>query len=201
MPTRRPRASPSNSTATTLLDAKWKITDQQQLIDQLGRLPDGLRIDNAAEMLPDNYSALYRAPFATGYNILDIQQRFELLSQWPNLSPSMHWDLLNVGYVLTPADAKVAPEVGAKLVTSNSQGKLWQRAHQPSYAHFSTSIRSAQTSITLNGLLNASQSSDNQPPVSMESGQLRDTPSSSGRRQSIQRSTRSGRPVCVARWI
>ena len=52
--------------ATTLLDAPWKIGDQQQLIEQLQRLPDALRIDNAAEVLPDNYSAVYQTPFATG---------------------------------------------------------------------------------------------------------------------------------------
>ena len=161
--------------ATALIDQHWKVADQQQLIDQLGRLPDGIRIDNAAEVLPDNYSAVYRAPFATGYNILDLQQRFALLTQWPNLSPSLRWDLLNVGYVLTAVDAKGPPETDAQLVTSNSQGQLWQRAHQPSYAQFSTRIRPAQTSIAINGLLDASQTSSGQPPVSSDSGQLHTT--------------------------
>lgn len=164
------------SYATQLLDAPWKITDQQQLIDQLRQLPDGLRADNAAEVLPDNYSAVYQAPFASGYNILDLQYRFDLLTQWPNLSPATRWDLLNVGYVLTAADAKDPPEDGAKLVLANSQGKLWQRARQPSYAHFSTSLRPVATSITLNGLLSQpGQSLDAQPSVAADGQDLHET--------------------------
>ncbi|KAB8143773.1 hypothetical protein F8S13_07650 [Chloroflexia bacterium SDU3-3] len=153
--------------ATTMLNAPWEIADQQQLIGQLRQVPDGVRVDNTAEVLPDNYSAVWRMPFATGYNILDLQQRFELLSQWPNLPPALRRDLLNVGYVLTADDA-APPEPGATLVLENSQGKLWKRAAQPSYAHFSTSFRVASTSITMNGLLNATGSLDAQPPVSMD---------------------------------
>lgn len=161
--------------ATTLLDAPWQIADQQQLIDQLARLPDGVRIDNSAEVLPDNYSAVWRTPFATGYNILDLQERFELLSQWPNLDSATRHDLLNVGYILTAPDATDPPEADARLVVDNSQGKLWERAKQPSYAHFSTAIRPAETSITINGLLNDAQALDAQPTVAMASGQLSET--------------------------
>jgi hypothetical protein len=161
--------------AAKMLDTRWQIADQQALIDAIGRLPDGLRIDNAAEVLPDNYSAVYRAAFSTGYNILDMQQRFELLTQWPNVSDSRRWNLLNVGYILTAAEAKAAPEPGARLVLGNSQGQLWQRAQQPSYAHFSTSIRPAETSITLSGLLQASPPDAARPPVSMDRGQLHQT--------------------------
>ena len=160
---------------TKLLDARWKIEDQNQLIGQLSRLPDGLRIDNKAEILPDNYSAVYQTPFATGYNILDLQERFQLLNQWPKLTPTMHHDLLNVGYVLTAPDAEEAPEPTAKLLLANSQGKLWQRVPQPSYAHFSTALRPAVTSITINGLLNATQSLDVQPTISMADEQLQPT--------------------------
>lgn len=159
---------------TVLLDAPWKVADQQQLLDRLARLPDGVRADNAAEVLPDNYSAMYRTPFATGYNILDLQQRFELLTQWPNLTPSTRWDLLNVGYVLTPADAKDPPEPDARLIAANSQGKLWARATQPSYARFSTSVRPATTSITLNGLLRDGQPLEAQPPLAVDGGRLDD---------------------------
>jgi hypothetical protein len=158
-----------------ILDAPWQIADQQQLIDRLVELPDGVRVDNAAEALPDNYSAVYRAPFATGYNILDIQQRFELLTQWPNLSPTTRWDLLNAGYILSAPDAAEPPEADARLVLENSQGKLWQRARQPSYARFSTAIRPAETPITINGLLGASPSLDAQPAIAADSGQLRET--------------------------
>ncbi|KPV49123.1 hypothetical protein SE17_34390, partial [Kouleothrix aurantiaca] len=118
---------------TQLLDVPWKIADQQQLLNRLASMPDGVRGDNTAEILPDNYSALYRTPFASGYNILDLQQRFEMLTQWPNLPASTRWDLLNVGYVLAQPDAKDAPEPDAKLVVDNSQGKLWERAQQPTY--------------------------------------------------------------------
>jgi hypothetical protein len=159
----------------TSLDAPWQVADQQQLIGQLGRLPDGVRVDNAAEALPDNYSAIYRAPFATGYNILDIQQRFEQLTQWPDLPPATRWDLLNAGYVLAAPNAKDPPEPDAKLLMENSQGKLWERARQPGYAHFSTSIRPAETSIADNGLLMAGQPLGIQPPVAAERGQLRET--------------------------
>lgn len=160
--------------ATQLLNAPWQITDQQELIDRLARLPDGVRIDNAAEALPDNYSAVYRTPFATGYNILDLQQRFELLSQWPNLAPTTRWDLLNVGYVLTDAEDEQPPAADAKLVLGNSQGKLWRLAQQPVFARFSTSLRPAQTSITLNGLLSLGQPIDAQPALSLDGGKLRE---------------------------
>ncbi len=160
---------------TTLLDARWQIEDQNQLIGKLSQLPDGLRIDNKAEILPDNYSAVYQTPFATGYNILDLQERFQLLTQWPKLTPALHHDLLNVGYVLTAPDAEEAPEPTAKLVLANSQGKLWARVPQPSYAQFSTAIRPAVTSITINGLLNATQSLDAQPTISMADAQLPST--------------------------
>jgi hypothetical protein len=159
----------------TLIEAPWQIGDQQQLIDRLAELPDAVRLDNAAEALPDNYSAVYRVPFATGYNILDIQQRFELLTQWPNLSPTTRWDLLNAGYILTAPDAADPPEADAKLVLENSQGKLWQRARQPDYARFSTAIRPAQTSITLNGLLSAGHPLDSQPPIAIDRGRIHDT--------------------------
>ena len=162
--------------AATMLKAPWERSDQQQLIDRLAQLPDGTRIDNAAEVLPDNYSAIWRTPFASGYNILDIQQRFELLTQWPNLSDSARLDLLGVGYVLTLADAKTPPEPDARLLIANSQGKLWERARQPGYAHFSTGLRSVATSITLNGLLNRpGQPFDNRPAVTLDGGQLRAT--------------------------
>ena len=160
---------------TELLDVPWKVADQQQLIDRLASLPDGIRADNAAEILPDNYSALYRTPFATGYNILDLQQRFELLSQWPTLPASTRWDLLNVGYVLTQPDATDPPEPNARLLVDNSQGKLWERARQPSYARFSTTVRPATASITLNGLLINGQSLGAQPPISVDSGTLDST--------------------------
>ena len=151
---------------TTVLKAPWQIADQQQLIDRIRQLPSGRRIDNAAEVLPDNYSAVWRAPFATGYNILDIKERYELLTAWPNLSDSARWDLLNVGHILTAADAEEPPEPGARLLIGNSQGKLWERARQPDYAHFSTGIRLAETPITLNGLLSRlDQPFDDRPAV------------------------------------
>jgi hypothetical protein len=162
--------------ATAMLDAQWKITDQQQLIDRLRRMPDGLRADNTAEVLPDNYSAVYQTPFATGYNILDLQERFELLTQWPNLNQATRWELLNVGYVLTAADAADPPAPDAQLVEKNSQGQLWRLAQQPSYAHFSTSIRPVETSIAVSSLFKRKdQSIDAQPAVGMERKQLHKT--------------------------
>ncbi|NTW03016.1 MAG: hypothetical protein HGA19_17325 [Oscillochloris sp.] len=162
--------------ATTLLDAPWQITDQDQLITQIANLPDGVRVDNTAEGLPDNYSQVFRTSFATGYNILDIQERFALLTEWPNLDVGMRHDLLNVGYILTTPDIQDSPEEGATVVLENSQGRLWKRANQPSYAHFSTSIRSVKTLITLNGLLSRpGERLDNQPSINIESGQLRET--------------------------
>lgn len=161
--------------ATTMLDANWKIEDQTQLIERLSHLTDGLRIDNSAEVLPDNYSAVYQTPFATGYNILNLQERFQLLTQWPKLSNRLQYDLLNVGYVLTAPDATEPPEPEAKLLLENSQGKLWQRAQVPSYARFSTSLRPAATSITINGLLNAMGAIDTQPAVTLNGAELHST--------------------------
>lgn len=162
--------------ATTMLDAPWKITDQDELIAAAAGVPDGVRIDNTAEVLPDNYSQVYRTPFATGYNILDMQERFVLQTQWPNLSDTIRRDLLNVGYILTLPDITEPPEEGATVVLENSQGKLWQRATQPSYARFSTSLRPAETLITLNGLLNRPGIGVGQEPaVTIEGGALHAT--------------------------
>lgn len=161
--------------ATTMLDANWKVEDQTQLIERLSHLTDGLRIDNRAEVLPDNYSAVYQTPFATGYNILDLQERFQLLTQWPKLSNRLQYDLLNIGYVLTAPDTADPPEPAAKLILENSQGKLWQRAQLPSYARFSTTIRPATTAVTINGLLNATGAIDTQPAVTLDDAELRST--------------------------
>ncbi len=159
--------------ATGLLDAPWKITDQDALLAALRRLPPGVRVDNTAEVLPDNYSQVDRIPFATGYNVLDIAERFQMLTEWPNLGDTTRRDLLNVGYVLTLPDAADAPEPGAKLLLKNSQGQLWERAQQPSYAQFSTSLRPAATAITLNGLLSRpGVAPDAQPSVAAEGAQL-----------------------------
>ncbi|MCX6050599.1 MAG: hypothetical protein NT075_36375 [Chloroflexi bacterium] len=162
--------------ATTMITETWQISDQQQLIAQLHQLPDGLRVDNAAEVLPDNYSAVYQTPFATGYNILDLQERFTLLKQWPKLSNPVWRDLMNVGYVLTAPGIADPPEPDARLLLENSQGKLWARAQQPSYAHFSTSIRPAALSLAINWLLSVpGQTLATQPSVDMDQKQLQAT--------------------------
>jgi len=157
---------------TTMLKSKWQIEDQDQLIERLQHLTNGLRIDNQAEVLPDNFSAVYQTPFATGYNILDLQARFQILTQWPKLDPTLYYDLLNVGYILTAPDAEAAPETGATLLLANSQGKLWVRAQMPAYAHFSTALRPAHTSITINGLLNAGQPLGAQPTIAVDDDPL-----------------------------
>ncbi|MFN8495814.1 MAG: DUF6541 family protein [Caldilineaceae bacterium] len=176
--------------ATTLLNADWQVEDQQQMIDRLNRLADGVRIDNSDEVLPDNYSAVYQTPFATGYNILDLQDRFQLFTQWPKLNTAVRYNLLNIGYVLTAppgaapakaaatpakdatATAQAKPDPDGKVILENSQGKLWATTQQPSYAHFSTRIRPVTTSIAINGLLNTGQPLDAQPTIAIDKGQL-----------------------------
>ncbi len=170
--------------ATTLLNAAWQVGDQQQMINRLSRLADGVRIDNSAEVLPDNYSAVYQTPFATGYNILDLQNRFELLKQWPKLPDAVRYSLLNIGYVLTappgaaPAKGAAAtaktppPDPDGKVILENSQGKIWATTQQPAYAHFSTRLRPVMTSIAINGLLNTGQPIDAQPTIAIDKGQL-----------------------------
>lgn len=160
---------------TTMLKAKWQIEDQDQLIERLQHLTNGQRIDNKAEILPDNFSAVYQTPFATGYNILDLQERFQILTQWPKLTPALYYDLLNVGYILTAPDAEEAPEAQAKVLLANSQGQLWARAQMPAYAHFSTALRPAQTSISINGLLIAGQPLGTQPTIASDDGHLHET--------------------------
>lgn len=160
--------------ATTILDEPWQISDQTQLINTLQAVPPHIRIDNSSEVLPDNYSAVHQIAFATGYNILDLKERFLLLTQWPYLSTTMRHDLLNTGYILTDNDVTDAPEVGAVVLMENSQGKLWQRAIQPTYAHFSTQLRPATTLLTVNGLLNLpGQRLDTQPAVALPAAELR----------------------------
>ncbi len=157
-----------NYTAT-LLDAPWQIGDQQQLIETLQPVPPYIRVDNSAEILPDNYSMVYQIAFATGYNILDFQERFQLLTQWPYLRNSTRYDLLNTGYILLPPDTVEPPEEGAILRLSNSQGTLWERANQPEYARFTTQMRPVTTSITVNGLLNLpNQALDTQPTIALD---------------------------------
>jgi Interleukin-like EMT inducer len=150
------------SYASTILSTWWEQQDQQQLIDRVAQVPDGTRVDNAAEVLPDNYSQMWRTSFSSGYNVLDIKERFELLTQWPNLSDTTRRDLLGVGYIMTlppkpDAEGKTPPaqppEPDAKLILSNSQGSLWQRAQQPAYARFATQIRPAGPSIATNAFL------------------------------------------------
>jgi hypothetical protein len=160
--------------ATKILTAWWQRQDQQQLIAQLAQLPDGVRVDNSAEDLPDNYSQMWRTAFATGYNILDIKERFSLLTRWPNLPQGTRWDLMGVGYVMTAPDDDNPPEPDAKLVLANSQGKLWRRAQQPPYARFSTSIRPSDTSLTVNALLMLpGQTLNSKPAVDMTDVKLR----------------------------
>ncbi|MCB9419868.1 MAG: YfhO family protein [Ardenticatenaceae bacterium] len=131
----------------------WAMNDRDELIADLADLPAYQRIDNGEEVLPDNYSQTWRLNFATGYNVLDLQERFEILNQWPNLTPNLSRDLMNVSHIVTAPDNPDAPEEGAVLILENSQGKIWQRAAVPDYAHFSTSIRPAGTSQTINGIL------------------------------------------------
>jgi len=157
------------------------------MINRLSRLADGVRIDNSDEVLPDNYSAVYQTPFATGYNILDLQDRFELLKQWPRLPDAVRYSLLNIGYVLTappgaaPAKSAAAtaktppPDPDGKVILENSQGKIWATTQQPTYAHFSTQIRPVTTSIAINGLLNTGQPIDAQPTIALDKGQLNAT--------------------------
>ncbi len=152
-----------------LLDAPWQVSDQQQLIETLQQVPPYIRVDNSAEILPDNYSMVYQIAFATGYNILDFQERFQLLTQWPYLPNTTRYDLLNTGYVLLPPDTVEPPEEGAILRLSNSQGTVWERATQPDYARFTTQMRPATTSIVVNGLLNLpNQALDAQPTIALD---------------------------------
>lgn len=162
------------SYASTILDAWWEKQDQKQLIDRVAQVPDGTRIDNAAEVLPDNYSQMWRTAFSSGYNVLDIKERFELLTQWPNISDTTRRDLLGVGYILTlpvQPDAEgqtppeQPPEPDAKLILKNTQGSLWRRAQQPAYAHFATQIRPATSSIAINGFLQIPGAAYNTQPM------------------------------------
>ncbi|MCB0006892.1 MAG: YfhO family protein [Anaerolineales bacterium] len=132
---------------------KWQGQERDLLIEELAALPATARIDNGAAVLPDNYSQIWPAAFATGYNVLDLQTRFEIQTQWPNLSDSLRRDLMSVQLVVTGAENPDPPEEGAQLILGNSQGNVWQRATLPAYAHFSTQIRPSSTSITFNGLL------------------------------------------------
>jgi hypothetical protein len=152
---------------------KWQGQDRDLLIEQLTALPATARIDNSAGVLPDNYSQMWPASFATGYNVLDLQERFEIQTQWPLLSDALRRDLMGVHLIVTEAENPDPPEEGAQLILSNSQGNIWQRAQLPDYAHFSTQIRPAATSITINGLLNHSQSAPfGQPALTADEGSL-----------------------------
>ncbi len=149
------RAFTVRNYGTTFLD-QYQTSDQQEIVALLRTLPDGVRVDNSAEVLPDNYSHVWQIPFDSGYNVLDLQARFKLRTEWPYLGGERENDLLNVGYILTLPDNPEPPEEDAELLLENSQGKVWRRAQQPPYAYFSTQARPAATMITVNGLLNVS---------------------------------------------
>ncbi len=81
---------------------------------------------------------------------------------------------MGVGYILTAADKADPPEPDAKLIVENSQGKLWKRANQPAYAHFSTNIRPGNTSLTVNALLSLpGQALDTKPLIDAADANLR----------------------------
>lgn len=152
---------------------KWQAQERDLIIDELIALPETARIDNSAGVVPDNYSQIWAASFATGYNVLDLQTRFEIQTQRPLLDDSLLRDLMGVHLVIAPAGDAEPPEEGAELVLGNSQGTVWRRATLPDYAHFSTQVRpaSTSTSITLNGLLRHTE--DNlfaQPAIMSDKG-------------------------------
>jgi putative flippase GtrA len=154
----------------------WQIQDQEQLIETLSQYLGPARLDNNAEVLPNNYSQVWSLPFNSGYNILDLQARFDLQHQWPLLSNTQKWDLFNVGYILAGPDVTDPPEVGAAALLQNSMGTLWQRANQPAYATFNTGIRPMAAPVTVNGWLDAfPQSYQNRPAVAASDASLRET--------------------------
>lgn len=155
---------------------KWQAQDRDLLIDQLTELPPYYRIDNSAAVLPDNFSQLWPASFATGYNVLDLKERFEIQTQWPLLAEPLERDLMAVHLIMTSAENPDPPEEGAQLLLENSQGKVWQRPQPPAYAHFSNQIRQAgSASITINGLLtSAGQAPFTQPAVLSDDEALSD---------------------------
>lgn len=151
----------------------WQAAERDAIIQMASELPPGSRINNAEELLPDNYSQTWELLFSTGYNVLDLSERFELLTQWPELSPKVSNDLMNVYYIITSPETAEPPEEGATIVLENSQGKIWQRATLPQYAHFSTQIRPSATSITINGLLTLpTETPFTQPALAAEDGNL-----------------------------
>ncbi|MEM7030659.1 MAG: interleukin-like EMT inducer domain-containing protein [Chloroflexota bacterium] len=157
-----------------ILNAEWESPDQKQIIEQIINIPTTIRVDNNNEILPNNYSQVWGVPFSSGYNILNLAHRFDLQTQWPYLSPTQQWDLFNVGYILTLPENPEPPEVGAKLILTNSQGHLWERTQQPNYAYFSTQIRLARDLQTVNGLLSTfPNQSQIQPAISDDQDALR----------------------------
>jgi|GEM_PF-841247 len=154
----------------------WQIQDQEQLIETLSQYLGPARLDNNAEVLPNNYSQVWSLPFNSGYNILDLQARFDLQHQWPLLTDTQKWDLFNVGYIVTGPEVTDPPEADAAPLLQNSMGTLWQRADQPAYAQFNAGIRPMAASTTVNGWLNAfPQSYQDRPAVAAPDGSLRET--------------------------
>jgi interleukin-like EMT inducer protein/membrane protein YfhO len=153
---------------------QWEAQDRDDIVQALRNLPDAVRVDNSALVLPENYGHVWGIPFSTGYNILDLKERFGMRMQWPYLSDTLEMDLLHVGYVLSAPDDPDPPEEGAQLILENSQGKLWQRARQPAFATFSTRLRPAESALAVNGLLALVQTWDTQPSVSAQQGTVRE---------------------------
>lgn len=153
----------------------WQAQERDSIIELLTALPETARIDNADEALPVNYGQVWPAAFSTGYNVLDLQSRFEIQTEWPYLSDSLLRDLMGVHLIVTDVEKPEPPEEGAGLILGNSQGNVWQRATIPEYAHFSTQVRPAAGLRTINGLLRHTESVPfMQPTIASNEGVVTD---------------------------
>ena len=153
----------------------WEVQDEEYLITYLSQLPDPIRVDNSSEVLSDNYSQDWEILFSTGYNVLELIERHDLLTRWPEITPSLQRDLLHVHYILSRPEETEPPEEGAELVVDNSRAKVWKRAEPPAYVNFSTNLRPVRDGTAINGYISSfGDDPYAHPSINMESDALQE---------------------------
>ena len=126
-----------------LLTAHWERNEHRELVRRLQQLPAHQRIDNR-KVLPANSGQIYGLRFWDGYNILDVKDRVDLRNRSPKVDIETLHDLFGVGYVLTlpnSSDSQLCSEGPYRLLFENSQGQIWARKLQPTYATFHQNLR------------------------------------------------------------
>ena len=153
--------------------AEWEVRERDQLVNFISQLPKPMRVENRDGIFPDHFGQDWGVLISTGEQSRELVTRDSLINSWPLISDPTQRDLLNVHYILTSANNPNPPEDGARLILSNSQGKIWQRGVTPQYANFSVRVRPTVYGSPINSYLNiAPENPYGQPTISKTGSRL-----------------------------